>query len=125
MAILKGETAIDREVSRQEALKGIRLFGEIEKKRIREELEFIEAETIRTQKQIKVEKEKRIKVRKEKIRRVKRGLGRALIGLLQGGRRTAKKKAIRVVEIKIRMKKKSKIVGMFEKQQEEKSLFFK
>ena len=90
-----------------------------------------------------------IKSRKEtisKIKKAKRGLSRAFGNIakglrgrrriakgLRGGRRKgrkSKKKAvlrrrIRVIEVKIRMKKKSKIVGIFEKQQEEKSLFFK
>ena len=81
-----------------------------------------------------------IKARKETISRIKKvrsGLGRKLgksfakiTGRIQGRKRKRKKKAtlrrkIKVIEIKIREKKRSKIAGIFEKQQEEESLFFK
>lgn len=132
MAILKGETAIDREVSRQEALKAIILFGERERKERLAESKVIQAETIRAEREINVEREEQIMFRKQKIRKLKRGLSTILMGFVQRrkkGKKSKKKAALRrriaVVEIKIRMKKKSKIVGIFEKRQEEKSLFFK
>ena len=125
MAILKGETAIDREVSRQEALKGILLFGERERKERLAESKVILAETIRAEREIKVQKEEQIMFRKEKIRKLKRGLSKKLgKSFAKIGQAIRKKRRVRILRVAIQAKR-SKIVGMFEKQQEEKSLFFK
>ena len=125
MAILKGETAIDREVSRQEALKGIILFGERERKERLAEFKVIQAETIRAEREINVEKEKQIMFRKQKIRKLKRGLSKKLgKSFAKIGQAIRKKRRVRILRVAIKAKR-SKIVGIFEKQQEEKSLFFK
>ena len=125
MAILKGETAIDREVSRQEALKGIILFGERERKERLAESKVILAETIRTEREIKVQKEEQIMFRKEKIRKLRKGLSRKFgKSFAKIGQAIRKKRRVKILRVAIKAKR-SKIVGMFEKQQEEKSLFFK
>ena len=125
MAILKGETAIDREVSRQEALKGIILFGERERKERLAESKVIQAETIRAEREIKVQKEEQIMFRKEKIRKLRKGLSRKFgKSFAKIGQAIRKKRRVKILRVAIKAKR-SKIVGMFEKQQEEKSLFFK
>ena len=125
MAILKGETAIDREVSRQEALKGIILFGERERKERLAESKVILAETIRAEREIKVQKEEQIMFRKEKIRKLRKGLSRKFgKSFAKIGQAIRKKRRVKILRVAIKAKR-SKIVGMFEKQQEEKSLFFK
>ena len=121
----RGETAIDREVSRQEAFKAVKKFAEREKKERIKQLKTIQIEEIRAKREIKKEIKQRIELRKKKIKKLRGGLSRKFGKSFEKIGKAIRKKRIQTLKITVQKKKRSAIVGTLEKRQEEKSVFFK